>query len=190
MRGLIRTASLVVGALVAGVSCLPNPQSVKERRQSFDRARLKGTLLLDALPGRARRVDAEFGGRAKLLGYEVEPAEPEPGDRVHIVFYWTAIGAMAEDYQVFVHGDAVNGNASRIHGDHYPADGKYPTDVWEEGDVIKDSFTIWIPTGYGPKTLGIYTGLYLDNYRVPLTSKGSAYADNENRSRAVELNFR
>lgn len=184
------TAAAGVVLLAAStLACLPDPQSVKERREKFDRDSLAGSLLLPSPPAGMIEVGAEFGGRAKLLGYTLDPERPRPGDRVSITFYWTALQPMAEDYEVFIHGDAIEGNASRLHGDHYPARGKYPTDVWREGDVIADPFTMWIPPGYGPPKLGIYAGLYKDNYRVPLTKKGAAESDNENRSRAITITF-
>ena len=77
----------------------------------------------------------------------------------------------------------------RIHGDHFPAKGKYPSDVWQEGEVVVDEFTMWIPVGYGAKRLGLYTGMYKENYRVPLTDKGQRPGASDNRSLAVELTF-
>jgi hypothetical protein len=180
---------VLLGLAIGLSACLPKPESVREHRENFDREAIRGSLLLETPPIDMHRVDAEFGSRAKLLGYTTDPASPQPGDRTTIKLYWTATAPMAEDYQVFVHGDAIGGNASRLHGDHYPADGKYPTDVWREGDVVVDPFVIWIPPGYGPKQLGIYLGLYFGNYRVPLSSHGLAPADSENRSQAITLNF-
>ena len=106
-----------------------------------------------------------------------------------ITFYWAALKEIAEDYQVFVHGDGIGGRASRIHADHFPADEKYPTDVWQVGEIIADPFTLWIPPGYGPKRLGINTGMYKKNYRVPLTNRGKKQAGSDNRSQAVEIRF-
>lgn len=180
---------LVLLSVLAFAACLPNPQSVKERREDFDRSSLKGTFILDAAPSNMVAVGAEFGKKVKLLGYTMKPEQPGPADRVTITFYWQALAPLAEDYEVFVHGDAIGGNAPRIHGDHYPADGKYPTDVWRENEVVADPFSVWIPAGYGPKQLGIYAGLYKENFRMPLTNKGSANSDNENRSQAVTITF-
>jgi hypothetical protein len=178
----------VAGMALAGSACLPNPQSVSERRDSFNRAPLRGAFILDAPPSDMVRVDAEFGRRAKLLGYTLDPPVPRSGERLRIRFFWTAVTPMAEDYQVFVHGDAIGSNAARIHGDHYPAEGKYPTDVWREGEIVVDPFSIPIPPGYGPRTLGVFVGLYHGNYRVPLTDRGLAEGDGENRSRPITIN--
>lgn len=178
----------LVGLVAQG--CMPNPQSVRERREEFPRDGIRDELLFKSPPPNMTEVGAVFGGRAKLMGYTLDPAQPKPGDRTKVTFYWTPLSPIAEDYQVFVHGDAVGAKASRIHGDHYPAKGKYPTDVWQKGEVVADPFVMWIPPGYGPKHLGIFVGLYKAKYRVPLTDKGKAPGTGDNRSRAVDIYFR
>lgn len=176
-------------ALVLVGACLPEVQSVRERRESFDRDSLKGSIIVSQVPSDMQPVGAVFGERAKLLGYTLDPPRPGPGGRVEITFYWSALRPMAEEYQVFIHGDAVDDRESRIHGDHYPGRGRYPTDVWQEGEIVKDTFTIYIPPGYGAKHLGIFTGLYKDDYRVPLTDPGVRPRTGDNRSRAIDIFF-
>ena len=174
--------------LLAG--CMPNPQSVKERRVNFDRTGLKGQLILDAAPDGIHRVDAVFGDAIRLLGYRLEPAKPVRGSAVQVSYYWTALKPVAEDYMVFIHGDAIGGRASRLHGDHYPARGRYPTDVWQPGEVVVDRFKISIPPGYGAPAVGLHSGLYKGSYRVPLTDAGKAPSGRDNRSMAVRIQFR
>lgn len=173
---------------LAASACLPDPQSVKERRESFPREGMKGDLILDAVPEGATPVGAVFGERLELVAYSLSKT-PTTGSRLGVTFYWRANKPADEDYQVFVHGDALEGNARRIHGDHFPAKGEYPTDVWQDGEIVADPFTIVIPPGYGPKRLGLYTGLYKGSYRVPLTSPGRQPAGQDNRSLAVEIRF-
>lgn len=181
---------VAVGLLTLGMAaCLPNPQSVKERREQFPRDDLMGDIILTAAPAEMKPVGAVFGKSIELLGYQVSPEHPSGGDRVTVTFYWGAVGPIEEEYEVFVHGDALEGQAPRIHGDHFPAKGKYPSDVWQEGEVVVDEFTLWIPVGYGAKRLGLYTGMYKENYRVPLTDKGQRPGASDNRSLAVELTF-
>ncbi len=182
-RALLALSALIVGG------CLPTVESVKERRENFPRSGLTGSILLEATPPDMQPVGAVFGGRAKLLGTTLDPARPTPGRQVTVTFYWTAVGPMEEEYQVFLHGDAVGEKQSRIHGDHFPAGGRYPTDVWREGDVIRDEFTIFIPPGYGGKHLGLFTGLYKGDHRVPLTDGGVRPQTGDNRSRAVDIYF-
>lgn len=183
-----RFVVVALSVLVAS-ACLPNPQSVKERRESFDRDGLLGDLLFTEPPPQMKPVGAVFGERIQLAGYSLDPAEPKRGDTVEVTLYWSATKPISEDYMVFVHGDAISGNARRIHGDHWPADGKYPTDVWRPGEFVADRFKIRISGDYGAPKLGINVGLYKGNYRVPRTATGSAFGDNENRSRPVEITF-
>lgn len=181
----------IVGALaILGlVECMPNPQSVKERRVNYDRSALKGRLILDKPPADMQRVDAVFGGAVKLLGYTLSPAQPGRGSRLTVTYYWSALKPMAEDYKVFIHGDAigVQDRVPRIHGDHYPALEKYPTDVWQVGEVVVDRFAVDIPPGYGAPELGLYSGLYKGDYRVPLSDSGRSAGGRDNRSLAVRL---
>lgn len=179
-----RRAGLWAAALCFG--CLPNPQSLKERRESFDRGAL-GALLLEQAPGDMRPVGAVFGGRAELLGYRLDPDAPKAGDSVTVTLYWRAVRVMDEDYQVFVHGDALGGKAARIHADHFPAKGRYPTDVWRSGEVVADPFRLKIPKPYGGERLGVYVGLYKGDHRVPLTTAGRRPSDPANRSLAIEI---
>ena len=179
----------VAVALATSFACMPNPQSVKERRVNYDRSGLKGELILDAVPDNINRVDAVFGDVIKLIGYTLDPLKPGRGTTVKVTYYWSPTGPIAEDYKVFIHGDAIGGQGSRIHGDHFPASGKYPTDVWQVGEVIVDEFKMSIPPGYGAPAVGFYTGFYKGNYRVPLTQAGRAPSGRDNRSMAVRIQF-
>ncbi|MEL7369479.1 MAG: hypothetical protein AAFN74_11240 [Myxococcota bacterium] len=184
-----RAAFCLLFAASFGAACMPNPQSVKERRVNFDRDGLRGRLLLDKAPPDMKRVDSVFGEAARLMGYTLDPAAPGRGSTVTVTYYWSALKPIAEDYMVFVHGDAIGGKGSRIHRDHYPARGLYPTDVWQVGEVVMDRFSVSIPPGYGAPALGLYTGLYKGNYRVPLTEAGRAPGSSDNRSMAVRIQF-
>lgn len=206
---LTLTLTLILGLTLSVGGCLPNPQSVAERRASFPRDELRGeqglfggllstlglakkktTVILQALPPGVVRVDGEFGRSIKLLGYQMEPTTPVAGNVVQVTLYWSATREVEEDYQVFVHGDAIGGQATRLHADHYPALGQYPTDVWQEGEVVADPFSLWIPPGYGAPQLGLYMGLYKGDYRVPLTSSGLAPPGTEDRLQAITISFK
>ncbi len=184
--------SLLAGfGCLALAACMPNPQSIKERRESFDRSRLKGRVLLERVPDHIERVDAVFGDAIKLVGYTLEPERPTRGSEFVVTYYWTALKTVDEDYLVFIHGDPLGGTQRprRLHGDHYPAFGKYPTDVWQPGEVIVDRFELDIPPGYSAPALGLYSGLYKDKYRLPLTEPGRKPGSRDNRSMAVEIRF-
>lgn len=185
----MKRAALIALAAFGLGACLPEVQSVKERREGFDRDALRGDLILDELPSDAKPIGAVFGGRVELVGYRMEPEKPTNGGWVDITYYWKALTPMAEEFQIFIHGDSVGDKQSRVHGDHFPAEGRYPTDVWQVGEIVADPFRIFIPPGYGGKHLGIFTGMYKDDYRMPLTNAGVRPKTSDNRSRAIDIFF-
>lgn len=180
-------AHLLLAALAGGLACMPNPQSVKERRAEFDRSGLEGRYIVKELPSDLVRVGAVFEDSIELVGYTIDPPRPKRGDNVQVTYYWTAHRETARDFKVFIHGDAIEGSYRRLHGDHWPADGKYPTGVWRTGEYVKDPFRLKIPGSYGPDRLGLYSGLYRGDDRLDLTQKGRKPGTADDRSLAVEI---
>jgi hypothetical protein len=168
---------------------LPHPQSVEERRTQFDREHLIGDVLVDAVPNDAQPVGAVFDHRFELVAARTEPRTPQRGDVVRVEYYWRVLEPSARDFRVFIHGDALEGSYRRLHADHWPAEGRYPTGVWRVGDLVRDVFELPIPRSYGPPRLGLYSGLYRGDDRLRLNQKGSRPSDRENRSLAVEFRF-
>jgi hypothetical protein len=184
-----RTVATLAGLAVAAGACLPNPQSVRERRAEFDRSGLEGAYIVRELPPDIERVGAIFDDAFELVGYTLDPPRPKRGDTVRVVYYWTALSEQPRDFRVFIHGDAIEGSYRRLHGDHWPADGKYPTGVWRTGEYVRDPFTLAIPGSYGPPRLGLYSGLYRGDERLRVSSRGRKTATSDNRSLAVEITF-
>ena len=173
--------------LLTSASCLPEIHSVAERRAKFPRANLKGKILVDKPPADMVAANVVFDSSIKLLGYTMVPAKPKPGTTVKVTYYWTPLKLTAENFLIFIHGDGVDRKQSRIHGDHYPARGAYPTDVWRIGDIIADEMNITIPMGYGARHLGLFSGLYIGKRRLTITSAGSRPKTSDNRSRVVDI---
>ncbi len=83
-----------------------------------------------------------------------------------------------EAWHIFVHLDDATGTAGRIHAEHDPAGGRFPTDAWKPGDLIADS--IWFVPGSKP--LMLYLGFYTQGEnRLNLTSPGRGRDDGNDR---------
>jgi hypothetical protein len=180
--------STALSLVVISTACMPNPQSMRERRAAFDRASLMGSIISDR-DGGDEPVETVFENRIELASYAIEPRHPARGDRVDVTFRWRTLRPVPEDYLVFVHGDAVGGNARRIFGDHLPAEGKYPSSVWRPGEYVLDRFSIRVPNDYGPSRLALFVGLYLGDHRLTITHPGRVPTDRENRTRPIELDL-
>jgi hypothetical protein len=61
--------------------------------------------------------------------------------------------------------------------------------MWQVGEVIEDRFSLSIPSDYAGARLRVYSGLYKDDFRLPLTEAGLAPKDRENRSLVLDLSL-
>jgi hypothetical protein len=95
-----------------------------------------------------------------LLGYDMS-LEPEA---LHLVLYWRSDSILPADYTTFVHVRVSTGQATGQSGtivaqmDRQPADGAYPTSLWDPGEVIRDSIRVpaQAPAGSYEVVVGLY----------------------------------
>jgi hypothetical protein len=140
-----------------------------------DRAALRDVM--QPPPSDASPVGALFGNAAELLAYKLEPPALVPGQRSKLTLYWRC-RAPLDAWHIFVHLDDSGGSGERIHAEHDPAGGRFPTDAWKAGDLIADSFT-FVP---GRNPLMLFLGFYSQGEsRLPLNSPGRGRDDGNNR---------
>jgi hypothetical protein len=170
--------SLAAALLALSLSCIERPY--QEGQAAPPRAQVDRSTLRDVLvppPADATAVGALFGGAAELLAWKMEPPALVAGQRARMTLYWRC-KAELEPWHIFVHLDDAAGSGERIHAEHDPAGGRFPTDAWKPGDTIADSF--WFVPGRTP--LLFFVGFYSqgDN-RLQLTSAGRGRDDGNNR---------
>jgi hypothetical protein len=159
-------------------SCIERPYqdaSGPAPHTQVDRSALRDVMTPpppDAVP-----VGAVFGNAAELLSYKLEPPALVPGQRARLTLYWRCKGEL-EPWHIFIHLDDATGSGERIHAEHDPAGGRFPTDAWKPGDLIADP--VWFVPGRNPILL--FLGFYStgDN-RLALTSAGRGRDDGDNR---------
>ena len=176
MRTLLVTCALLVSSSLVP-ACIERPfetPATPPPRPSVDRAALQG-VLLPGLPADMIPVGAIFGNAAELAGYKLEPPALIPNQRARLTLYWRC-RAPLEAWHVFVHLDEAEGG--RIHAEHDPANGRFPTDAWRPGDLIAD--TIVFEAHANP--LLLYLGLFSQGEtRLTLTAPGRGRDDTNNR---------
>ena len=159
-------------------ACIERP--FEEGQQAPARPQVDRSALRDVMvppPPDATPVGAVFGNAAELLAYKLEPPALVPGQRARLTLYWRC-RATLDPWHIFVHLDDAAGTGERIHGEHDPVGGRFPTDAWKPGDVIADSF--WFIPGRDP--LLLFLGFYSEgDNRLALTSPGRGRDDGNNR---------
>jgi 4-amino-4-deoxy-L-arabinose transferase-like glycosyltransferase len=108
-------------------------------------------------------LDARFGDRARLLGYDLRGGtEAHPGDSLTLVLYWQALETFDQPYTVFAHlvdeDDHIFGQRDQV-----PGDGEFPTTSWVSGEYLTDAYAIPIhsdtPSGEYWLEIGFYDPL-------------------------------
>ena len=161
-------------ATVALCGCIERPWQDAPARRTVDRGSLS-EVLLTAVPTDLVPVGGVFGGSADLVGYRLQPPTLGPAQRARLTLVWRCRADM-DLWHVFVHLD--DGAGNRIHAEHDPADGRYPTDAWRPGDIIAD--TVAFTAGSTP--LMLYVGFYTQGEnRLHLDTPGRGHDDGKDR---------
>ena len=84
------------------------------------------------------RVDLDFGGKVRLLGYELETPKVKPGEPAVLALYWEALAPFdAPDYSVYVGVTDPEGNLfGKVDG--IPVGRMMPVDQWRPGMIVRD----------------------------------------------------
>ncbi len=166
-------ALLVTGAVAAGRYDLEVGVRAPDggwlgRPRRLGSLELHARAINTAIPSMTHRLDARLGEGIRLLGYDLAPATPNPGDELTLTLYWQALAGVAESFKVFNHLVASDGQIA-AQRDGYPADGRQPTSGWAAGEVIVDVYRIAIPVDAPPGRYRLLTGMYreADFSRLP-----------------------
>ncbi len=95
-----------------------------------------------------------------LLGYDVEPLSPSPGEDMHVALYWQAKEGFVQDYHSYVHL-VDRGGRIIAQSDHRPGGDYYPTTLWQPGETLLDEHVLLIPADGRPGTYRLLAGMYL-----------------------------
>jgi 4-amino-4-deoxy-L-arabinose transferase-like glycosyltransferase len=117
------------------------------------------------------RMDANFAGAARLIGYDVRAES----NSLALVLYWQAVAPMNRDYTVFVHAIGKDGSII-AQADRQPQEGNYPTSLWDVGEQIRDEYALPVSAADVQIILGLYDAE--TGRRLPiLDERGAAQGD-------------
>jgi 4-amino-4-deoxy-L-arabinose transferase-like glycosyltransferase len=112
-----------------------------------------------ALPASAHPQSARLGDTIRLLGFSVDSPTVQPGQTLEVALYWRAEAAIAAQYTVFTHLLGPDGTLLGQE-DSMPLDGRYPTDRWQEGEIIGDRYHITVDEEAPPGRYQLGIGMY------------------------------
>ncbi len=101
--------------------------------------------------------DVNFGGKIKLVGYDLDARRAHPGGRIVLTLYWQALVPLEKSYKTFVHLDSRRKYAQ---ADSLPVCARFPTNDWRPGQIIPDAHALYLapdtPPGAHPLVVGWY----------------------------------
>lgn len=122
-------------------------------------------------PSPQHLLDARFGDRARLAGYDLRGGvDAHPGESLTLVLYWQALETFDRPYTVFAHlvdaDDHIFGQRDQV-----PGDGDFPTTSWVPGEYLTDAYAIPVNLDTPSGEYWIEIGFYdpLDGTRLPVT---------------------
>jgi hypothetical protein len=129
-------------------------------------------------PTIAHKIEANFGDRATLLGYNLSPTSPQPGETLQLTLYWRAEKEMNRSYKVFAHLLDSEGRISAQH-DAVPADWTRPTTGWLPGEIVTDAHELTLDADAPPGEYLLEAGLYEEHSgtRLPLLDSAGRIMD-------------
>lgn len=128
-----------------------------------------------------------FDDKVTLLGWQVDSETGskhfKKGKEFKLTTFWRCDAPISTKYKMFVH---IDGPGPRIHGDHDPVEGTYPTTEWSPGDYIRDVYTGTIPAYQKAGKYKVNVGFYKSSKRMKVVDEPSA-RDNSLRLGRVTL---
>ncbi len=127
-------------------------------------------------------VDVVLGDKIKLLGFDItSPIAGKSGESdfalvssspLELIFYWDTLDLMDVDYTVFTHIRNAAGETV-TQKDAPPANGAYPTSLWDTGEIIRDDLSIPLEQ-LEPGRYELIVGMYDFTTGIRLPVEGSA----------------
>jgi hypothetical protein len=121
------------------------------------------------LPPIEQPLDFVVGRQARLVGYDLDLSQSQPGGRLHLRVVWQAEGPLVRPFKVFVHLLDDSGAIVSQH-DAPPGDGCCPTNTWVEGEVIVDEHPLTLKADLPSGSYRLVAGMYDEdlNTRLPV----------------------
>jgi hypothetical protein len=137
----------------------PSGQHVSTKGVTIGHVQVEGRTRIFSIPTMDRSLDLRLGDRIKLLGYDTPRVEMGTESELSLILYWQAERTTDSAYKAFVHVLDSEGQliAQR---DSSPQNGVAPTTSWLPGEVIRDGYTITVPSEVLADPLAIEVGMY------------------------------
>ncbi|MBX7194639.1 MAG: sulfatase-like hydrolase/transferase [Sandaracinaceae bacterium] len=100
---------------------------------------------VDAVQPGASPVGLTYPGRLDIVACETPHEALRPGDAFRVVCFLRCLDEMDDDLKVVVWFSGPTEPPTDFHGIHVPINGRYHTDEWREGELLRDVVGVVVP---------------------------------------------
>jgi len=129
----------------------------------------------EGMPETAQRLDMDFVGGVRLLGYEGSEEDLYPGDTLELVSYWQADETPEGLYAVWCQLGPQDPTQRVADNDRWLGGTLYPSCLWRAGDTVRQSCVLRVPEwAPAPALYWVRLGLVDEEHaRLSLRSGGN-----------------
>ncbi len=170
----MRLHALAVGLLVmSALGCARSSAQQAEDKPELT-PELKSLVLEQAPSDLPNPSYIDFGGRAQLIGYTLEPERlAAPDSKVSLKLFWRSTGKLGEGYKVYTELVTPAGKRFEVEGTGPVRQGALAPPSWEPGKVYIDELQITVPGEIEAPRFAIVVGLKT----APIAPEQPAEAD-------------
>lgn len=117
-------------------------------------------------PSPQHQLDIDFGGRARLLGYDLDRDEWRPGETMRVTWYWQSVEPTGEGWKLFTHIDANDHSRTLNQDGNGTLRWLYGPARWRPGTYIRDTQDLDLPEAWTGSAALLYTGIWRDGKRL------------------------
>ncbi|RME44358.1 MAG: hypothetical protein D6791_13370 [Chloroflexi bacterium] len=109
-------------------------------------------------------MEANWDNKIQLLGYDLDAGSYRAGDTILLSLYFRRLNKIEQNYTVTTQllgpPNPATGGPLWAQDDSEPCRRFYPTSIWDEGEIIRDQYTITIPAETPPGDYQLIAGFY------------------------------
>ncbi len=135
-RGLRWVHAVLAAAALALAATIP----LWVLRPAFAAPRVAGDL-----PASVQRIDVRFANGIRLIGYHAPSGDLRLGQGIDMTLYWRADAVPQARYHVWAQIGPWNAFPPLDEVDTWLGGTRYPTDLWEPGDVVQQTYHLTVP---------------------------------------------
>jgi hypothetical protein len=172
-------ATVPIGSYLLRVGVVPAGPTKATAEVTLGEVKIEGRAHRFDVPQIGQPLQANFGDKIELLGYDMDGGSGRQGQPLRVAFYWRALSEMSTSYKVFTH---LLGAEARIWGqkDDFPGGSTLLTTSWVKGEVVIDPYEIPLDPNIPPGSYRLEVGFYdpASGQRLPVVNaEGQPSAD-------------